>query len=234
MSAQVIELDAPAYTGARERLRSAGREALSDEELLALLLGTGRASEPVAVLAARVLASCGGLRGLRQLGVGGLSSLAGVGASKAARIVAALELGHRAAHVGASGDRMRSSVDIDAMLRARLAHLETERFMALTLDAKNRVTAEIVIATGGIASCAVSPADIFRGVLREAAVGVVFAHNHPSGESTPSEEDIAFTERLLQAGRLLGVRVLDHVIVARDGYFSFLDAGLLSAGEAES
>src|SRR5690606_18345940 len=117
--------------------------------------------------------------------------------------------------------------DVDAAMRPRLANADVEHFIAIALDAKNRPVAEISIARGGLAACPVSPADVFRALLREAAAGVVFVHNHPSGEPSPSAEDVALTDRLRRAGELLGVTVLDHVIIGREGYFSFLDAGLL-------
>jgi DNA repair protein RadC len=216
--------------GPRERLRREGKAALSDEELVALLLGTGTAGEPVAILAARLLGAVGGLAGLARSGIGALAALGGVGESKAARLVAALELGRRVhQRPWSPGPRIETSRDVDELLRARLAEAEVEHFVALALDAKNRVTAELRIAVGGLSACPVAPADVFRALLREAAAGVVFAHNHPSGDATPSADDLALTDRLVRAGALLGVRVLDHVIIARGGYFSFVDAGLLGA-----
>lgn len=219
-----------AREGPRERLRREGREALSDEELVALVLGTGSVREPVTVLAARLVREAGGAVGLARSGIGALAKIAGVGESKAARLVAAIELGRRVhQRPWSPGPKIETSRDVDALLRARLADREVEHFVALALDAKNRVTAELRIATGGLAACPVAPADVFRALLREAAASVVFAHNHPSGDATPSADDVALTDRLVRAGALLGVRVLDHVVVGREGYFSFVDAGLLPA-----
>nr|MDQ3036012.1 JAB domain-containing protein [Myxococcota bacterium] len=133
-----------------------------------------------------------------------------------------------------AGPRIESSRDVDALLRVRLAGAESERFIALPTDAKNRVIAELTIARGGLSACPVAPSDVFRAILREAASAVVFAHNHPSGDASPSADDIALTDRLVRAGALLGVRVLDHVIVGREGYFSFVDAGLLRDGALSS
>jgi DNA repair protein RadC len=207
-------------------------DALSDEELVALLLGTGSKREPVSVLAARLLAETGGLGGLERSGVGELSGRRGVGASKASRLIAAIELGRRVvARPLPRGMRIQSSRDVDAALRPRLAHAPTEQFIAIPLDAKNRPLGEIRVASGGLTACPVAPADVFRSLVREAAAAVVFVHNHPSGEPTPSADDVALTERLRRAGEILGVRVLDHVIVGQEGYFSFLDAGLLGPGK---
>jgi DNA repair protein RadC len=220
--------------GPRERLRAVGPEHLSDTELVALLLGTGTAREPVAVLAARVLDELGGLRALDRLGVGALAALGGLGEGKASRIVAAIELGRRVSRpvqVGAS--RIGTSADVAALLVA-LATAEVEHFVAVAVDSRHRPLAVRPIAKGSLAACPVQPSDAFRAVLREAAAAVVFAHNHPSGDPTPSPEDLVLTERLVASGSILGIPVLDHVIVAREGHFSFLDAGLLPTHDRRS
>jgi DNA repair protein RadC len=203
---------------------------LSDAELVAILLGTGATGQPVAVVAARLLEEVGGVAALERAGVGGLGCVPGVGHSKASRIVAAIELGRRVIERPlARGARITSSREVDAAMRPRLARAQAEHFIALPLDAKNRAIGEIRVAVGGLTACPVAPSDVFRALVREAASGVIFVHNHPSGEPTPSAEDLALTERLCRAGELLGVRVLDHVILGHEGYFSFLDAGLLGA-----
>lgn len=220
-------------SGPRERLLGLGPDSLADADLLAVLLGTGLVGEPVTVLAARLLDKHGSLAGLARLGTAGLAAERGVGPVKAARIVAGLELGRRSvARPLPRGRRIVSSRDVDDALRPRLAPLEVEHFVAIALDTRNRALAELRLGQGGAATCGVAPSDVFRALLREGATGVVFAHNHPSGDPTPSEEDVRFTERLLRAGELLGIRVLDHVIIARDGYTSFLDGGLLPRAEA--
>jgi DNA repair protein RadC len=219
--------------GPRERLARGGAEALSDAELVAILFGTGTPGMPVEVLAATVLAESGGLAGFERLGLGALASRGGVGDGKACRLLAAVEIGRRISTTPLlRGARIGSSRDIDAALRPRLGRAEVEHFLAIPLDAKNRPIGELRIASGGLSACPVAPSDVFRALLREAASGVVFVHNHPSGEPEPSPEDLHITERLVRAGALLGVRVLDHVIIARDSYFSFLDAGLLVRAEA--
>jgi DNA repair protein RadC len=161
-----------------------------------------------------------------------LSSWAGIGPSKAARLVASFELGRRAAsRPMTKRSPIRSSRDIVAALTPLLADSEVERFLAIPADARNRPIGRIELAKGGLHACPVSPADAFRSLLRAAASGVVFVHNHPSGDPSPSPEDIALTDRLERAGELVGVRVLAHVILAREGSFSFADAGLLPGGE---
>lgn len=214
--------------GPRERLKRVGVDALSDEELVALLLGTGSANEPVLALAARLLRDVGGVPSLAKWGGGALTQLRGIGESKASRLLAAIELGRRIHRAPwPRGATITSSRDVEPLVRTQLRDATTEHFLALALDAKNRVLAQLRIASGGLHQCPVAPADVFRAVLREAAVSVIFAHNHPSGDATPSPEDLVLTTRLAQAGALLGVRVLDHLIIARDGYFSFVDQRLL-------
>jgi DNA repair protein RadC len=225
----------PEPAGPRERLLMNGADALADAELLAVLLGTGTAGEPVSVLAARLLQKAGGLRNLDRLGVSALSEQSGIGTGKACRLRAALELGRRAAAVPLSrGRRITCSRDVDAAFRPRLGKAAQEHFLAVALDTKNRPIAEVEVAVGGLSACALRPADVFRVALRESAAALLLVHNHPSGDPSPSTEDVAFTRRLRRAGELVGVEVLDHIVIGEQGYFSFLDAGLLSAGETDT
>ncbi|MBX7193811.1 MAG: DNA repair protein RadC [Sandaracinaceae bacterium] len=217
----------PAFDGPRERLVRSGAQHLGDDDLLAVLLGTGCAAEPVQQLASRLLEEHAGLAGLALAGAPSLARTRGIGATKAARIAAAIELGRRAAHVVPPPTRIRSAEDVDALLRPRLAHLEAEHFVALALDARHRVIRELWISKGTMTACLVSVADVYRQVLREAAPAVLFVHNHPSGETEPSHDDLHLTRRLVEAADLLGLRVVDHVIVAREGFRSLRDSGLM-------
>jgi len=215
-------------SGPRERLQMYGAPSLSDSELVAVVLGTGHRDQPVQVLAARLLQCAGSVRGLADPRRWELS---GLGPTKEGRLRAALELGVRAAAHPLSAQRpIRSSRDVDSALGPALRGAETECFLAVALDAKNRPIRQVTVALGGVSSCALTPADAFRPIVREAAAGALFVHNHPSGEPAPSDEDVAMTRRLQATGELLGVRVLDHVIIGGMRYFSFLDAGLLHAG----
>jgi DNA repair protein RadC len=209
-----------------------GAESLGDAELLAVLLGTGCADEPVSVVATRLLESAGGLRNLFRLGLQEMSGQTGIGPGKACRISAALELGRRAAARPLDrGKRITCSRDVVDALGARLAGAVREHFWVIALDTKNRPLAEIEVAVGALSACALSPADVFRPVLREPCSSVVLVHNHPSGEPSPSAQDLALTRRLGRAGELMGIGVLDHVILADRGYFSFCDAGILRENE---
>lgn len=218
----------PLWTeGPREKLAAHGAENLSDGELIAILLGTGTRDEPVPALAEKLLVRIGGLRGLAHAGGADLAGLSGVGAGKAARIVAALELGRRVSALPlVRGARLTSSEDVHRAFGPLLGHLHHEELWAVALDARQRVLTRLLLARGGISGCALQPADVFRPLLREAASAVILVHNHPSGSCEPSSEDLGFTERLAQVGELLGIFLLDHVIVSREGYFSCLDSGL--------
>jgi DNA repair protein RadC len=214
--------------GARERLAKQGLASLGDADLLALLLGTGTRESPVSVLSEGLLVRHGGLAGLSRLGAGELAGLAGIGPTKAARLMAAMELGRRLS--GAPwrpGVRVTSSADVYRAFAAHVADEPQECFWVLALDTRQRVKARTLISRGSLTACPVAPADVFRPLIREAARAAILIHNHPSGEPDPSHEDEQITQTLVQAGELLGIRVLDHIIMGRDTYFSFLDAGRL-------
>jgi DNA repair protein RadC len=214
--------------GPRERMMLHGERALSDAELVAVLLGTGAPGDPVGVVAQKLIDRHGGLSGLRRAGLSAMSSCPGVGVTKACRIRAALELGMRICTKPLEHRMVIGcSTDVAEAMRPRFLDASREYFFALALDSRQRLTSEILVAIGSLTACAVSPSDVFRLLLREPAAGVIFVHNHPSGESTPSREDVTLTDRLRQAGSLLGIKVLDHVILGHDRHFSFLDAGLL-------
>jgi DNA repair protein RadC len=218
------------HGGPRERLALEGASALSDVELLAVLLGTGTRGLPVLELSRRVLDESGGLKRLSRRGLGELAAELGLGPTKAGRLIAAFELGRRqAATPPERRARLGSSRDVVSWLGPRYSEAEIEHFVVVPMDARHRPMGLLEIGRGGMTSCAVSPADVYRRLLREAAPAVIFVHNHPSGAPDPSPDDLALTDRLTLAGDLLGVQVLDHVILAREGHFSFLDAGLLDA-----
>lgn len=210
----------------RERLSRAGPSCLSDVELISLLLGTGTQREPVELLAGRVLQRLGGLQTFSQRGVGAFQRIAGVGPTKASRLVAAVELGKRA-WARPPRKAIRTSQDVYDLCSPRLGKADREHFIALALSSRGHLVAEREVAVGGLAHCPVSIAAVFRAILREAADSVIFVHNHPSGDPAPSPEDAELTERLCRAAALLEVRVLDHVVIGAGHHFSFRDAGVL-------
>jgi DNA repair protein RadC len=212
--------------GPRERLQEHGVDALSDAELIALLLGTGTRGEPVSVLAQRILGELGGVHALGRSTVSQLEVVRGLGTGKAARLAAAVELGRRVVTRPLSrGARITDSESVYRAFGPFLAHRQHEELWAIALDARQRILCRMQIARGGLSACPTSLGDVFRPLIREGAAGLIVIHNHPSGAPDPSREDLVFTDRIAQAGELLGICLLDHVIVAADGYYSCLDSG---------
>ncbi|MFQ6045398.1 MAG: DNA repair protein RadC [Gemmatimonadales bacterium] len=213
----------------RERLLALGPGALTVAELLAIVIGTGTVGRDASLVGRDLLAVAGGsLRGLARRHAGELAAIDGMGRVKAVRVAAALELGRRlAAEPGESRTAVSSPKDVERWLGPALRDLVVEEFHLLTLDAQNRITRDIQLTRGTLTSSLVHPREVFRAAIAEAAAGIIVAHNHPSGDPTPSADDRSVTRQLVEAGRLLDLPVYDHVIVGADGYFSFAEAGLL-------
>jgi DNA repair protein RadC len=213
----------------RERLWSMGPAALTGQELLAILLGTGCAGQDALAVAGALLARVdGSLRRLAGRPSADLARVPGVGRGKAARVAAALELGRR---VGAEEEpppaRIRGPADVQRFYAARLRDLSVEEFHVLALGSQSQILGDLLITRGILNSSLVHPREVFRAAIAEAAAGIIVVHNHPSGDPTPSADDRAVTRQLVDAGRLLDVPVYDHVIVGGDRYVSFAEAGLL-------
>jgi len=226
-----VEAPVSVPTGPRERALEEGVAALGDVDLLAILLGTGLAGRPVGVVAAAVLDAVGGLEGLARVGPAVIAEQAGVGTAKALRVAAALELGARAARRPQALARVSDSREVAAFMTPRLGALPHEELWLLCLDARNRVRSLRRVGMGGVHGLSVRPGDVLRAAIYEAAVSVVLVHNHPSGDPTPSPEDLGMTRQLVEAGRLVGIPLLDHVIVAPSGtYTSLLDLGAIEPG----
>ncbi len=218
--------DLPEAERPRERLLRHGPGSLSTAELLAILLRTGRRGENALQLAHRVLRACGGLAGLARTPAYELANIPGVGLAKAAQIQAALELGRRiAAATPEERPQVRSAHDAYVLL-ADMADLEQETLRVLLLDTRGRVLATPTLYVGNVNTTLVRPAEIFREAIRRNAVSLIVAHNHPSGDPTPSAEDLAITRDLIAAGRLLGIEVLDHLIIGRGRYVSLREQGV--------
>jgi DNA repair protein RadC len=213
----------------RERLWALGPGALTATELVAILLGTGNRNEQVAALAGRLLdGQEGSLRRLASRPPAELLRAPGVGPSKAARLVAAFEIGTRLAlEARPSSPRIREPEDIVRRFAARLRDLPVEEFHLLALDSQSRVLREVLVTRGLLNSSLVHPREVFRPAIAEAAAGIIVVHNHPSGDPTPSAEDRAVTRQLVAAGQLLDLPIYDHVIIAGDRFTSFAASGLL-------
>jgi DNA repair protein RadC len=220
----------PPHDRPRERLRTVGARNLSLRELVALVVGSGGSGGSALEIADRVAsATKGSLHRLASLDVGLLEDLPGVGTATAARIVAALELGRRAAAEEVSGTaQVRGPGDVFARMGPRLRDAPQEEFHALLLNSRHRVLREVLVTRGILDSALIHPREVFRPAVSEGAAGVILVHNHPSGDPTPSAEDRAVTRQLAEAGRVVGIPVLDHVILGRGGYTSL--AGEIGPG----
>lgn len=197
-------------------------EELTDHELVALVT-----QSPVGQ-AADALEHAGGTTRLARLGLDELSRIPGLDRARASRLLAAVELGRRITAPAPSSDKPIScSAEVAEWFRCRLQDQSRECIYALLLDSKHRPLRSLRITEGSWTSCPVDPKVVFSACLRHYAPAVILVHNHPSGDPTPSRDDLNLTERLVRAGSVVGVRVLDHLIVGREGFLSMADAGLL-------
>jgi DNA repair protein RadC len=211
----------------REHALLFGIQGLSDVDLLALLIGTGSEGRSAAVLAAMLVDASGGVSAIARMDARELAEHRGVGPAKAARILAALELGRRA-FAASLLDEREEFLSFDAVVdwaRPRLAPLQHEEVWLLTLDGRNGLLSASRIAQGGLHGCALTPRDVLRPALRAGGSAIVLVHNHPSGDPTPSDEDLRMTEALAVATGVVGLELLDHVVVARGGATSLRDLG---------
>jgi DNA repair protein RadC len=213
--------------GPRERLERLGPQALAEEELVALVLGHGVPGLPVLTLAGGLLGATG-LRHLARRHHAELARSRGVGRARAARLVATFEIARRInGDEPARGRPVRQPRDLAQGLQARYAHEPTECFGVVLLDSRNRYLGCHELSRGGWSASVVRPREVFRQALLAAAPALVLFHNHPSGDPTPSRDDLAITGQLRDAGELLGIRVLDHLIVGAEGFVSLRERGVL-------
>lgn len=220
--------DWPANQRPRERLIALGPESLSDAELLGIILRVGNAETSAVGLAHRLLKGCGGFRGLDSRTVAELCDIPGIGPAKAAQIKAALAIGKK---LVAERDRTRehigSSEDVFQRVALRLRDLTREVFVVIFLTARNKVIKERTLFEGTLTESLVSPREVIKEALNEAAAALIFVHNHPSHDPSPSAEDRQLTRRLQEACRAVGIAVHDHIIIGGERYFSFADEGML-------
>lgn len=213
----------------RERLRMVGAGALASRELLAILVGSGTGGRSAVDVASELLrTSDGSLRRLAGHAPADLQATAGIGPAVAARIAAALELGRRLGRESAEErPRIRGPADVHDLCAPTMRDLKQEEFHVLLLTTQHAVSRQIVVTRGVLDASVVHPREVFRTAISECAAAVILVHNHPSGDPTPSPEDREVTRQLVEAGRLVGIPVLDHVVVGDDRYLSFSEAGFL-------
>jgi len=210
----------------RERLRSRGPEALSNPELLAILLRTGSRGENVVALATRLLSRFEGVNALGRASFAELCAEKHVGPAKAAQVIAALALGQRIMSAQPPRASVRSPEDVFALVGADMALLEQEHLKVILLNTRNQVMSVRQVNRGNVHSAVVRVAEVFRDAIRENAPNIILVHNHPSGDPSPSPDDAALTKQVEEAGRLLGIDVLDHVVIGRSGPASLRELGL--------
>jgi DNA repair protein RadC len=219
--------DLPARERPRERLARLGEGALSTAELLAIILRTGVGGTSVMDIANRLLKIYGGLPGLARASVAELVAEHGVGEAKATQLKAALELGRRML-LASPDDRyiVRSPADVAQLLMAEMSHLEQEHFRVLYLDTRNRLLGSDTVYVGSLNASHIRVGEVFRDAIKRNCAAIIVAHNHPSGDPTPSPEDVEVTRQLVTAGDLLDIEVLDHLVIGQQRFISLRERGL--------
>jgi DNA repair protein RadC len=223
--------DLPRQERPRERLQKFGPEALSAQELLALVIGRGIPKKSVMSIAQELLTKFGNIKAISQATIEELSQIKGIGLAKAAQIKACFELGKRE-------DLEPESINFDIKnpeavvkaIRASIKDKAKEHFKLILLNPRNKILKIIGISTisiGTLSASLVHPREVFKDAITHSAASVVLAHNHPSGDPEPSEDDLTTTKRLIEAGKILGVEVIDHIIIGKNGFFSFKEKGLV-------
>lgn len=215
----------------REKLEHLGATALGDNELLALVLGSGCRDCDALELANRLIGYVGGLHGLTRVSVGDLRQVPGVGRARAAQVLAAVELGRRTL-VRAAADRPRLNTprEMASHLLPQYGAGAVERFGIAMLDSKHRLIRIKIVSVGSLDATVVHPREVFREAASASAAAIVLFHNHPSGDPAPSPDDVALTTRMVGAGDIMGIDVVDHLILSDQRYYSMLESGRIGSG----
>jgi DNA repair protein RadC len=220
--------EVPSEERPRERMLQFGAHALSNAELLAILLRTGTYSESAVRLAQRILSECGDLRSLVDMSKDQLTQIKGIGNAKALQIQASIELGKRLARSTLNeAITIRSPENVADLMREELRYLQKEHFVCLFLNTKNHVIGQETLSMGSLNASIVHPREVFRAAIKRSSASIVCVHNHPSGDPTPSPEDIQLTHRLIEAGTIIGIEVLDHIIIGDHKFVSLKEQGYM-------
>lgn len=220
--------DVPQDERPRERMLEFGAPSLNNAELLAILLRTGTIAESAVRLAERLLRESGSLRSLVDMSIDQLTGIKGIGPAKALQIQAGIELGRRLARTAPEDKHtVRSPQDVSALLMEDMRYLRKEHFVCLFLNTKNHVIGQETLSMGSLNATVVHPREIFRAAIQRSSASIICVHNHPSGDPTPSPEDIQLTARLSEAGEIVGIDVLDHIILGDRQYISLKEKGYM-------
>lgn len=221
--------DLPPRERPRERLAADGPATLSDSELLAILLRTGTRENTAVQLAEHLLVQLGGLQELPRCSMEEYKAVKGMGTAKAVTVMAAVEMAKRLANrMRAEPVTVSSPGDAAGLVMEEMRHYLREHFRVVLLDTKNKVLGIEEISIGSLNTSLVHPREVFRPAVKKACASVILVHNHPSGDPTPSREDLDVTRRLCEAGRLVGIEVIDHIVIGDGRFVSFREKGLLS------
>ncbi len=216
--------DLPAEQRPREKLLSSGVESLNDAELLAIIVGKGTMNKTAIDLSYNILSEFGSLSNLANAGVSELLKIKGIGYAKASQIKAAFELSKRIRSKSIlENPQISSATDVYNLMKDKFFQAKKEYFYILLLDIKNRLIKEIKVSEGILTASLVHPREVFNPAIKESAASIILIHNHPSEDPKPSREDIEITNQIRQAGNILGIKVLDHIIIGGRNYFSFAE-----------
>jgi len=220
--------DLPRQERPRERLQKFGPEALSAQELLALVIGRGIPKKSVMNIAQELLTRFGNIKAISHASIEELSQIKGIGLAKAAQIKACFELGRREElEPELKNFDIKDPEAVVKAIRASIKDKAKEHFKLILLNPRNKIIGISTISIGTLNASLVHPREVFKDAITHSAASVVLAHNHPSGDPEPSEDDLTITKRLIEAGRILGIEVMDHIIIAKNGFFSFKEKGLI-------
>ena len=220
--------DLPKPERPRERLKQFGPEALSAQELLAIVIGRGIPKKSVMTIAQELLAKFGNIKAISEATLEELSQIKGIGFAKAAQLKASFELGKRQDLEPELKDfDIKDPQSIVKAIRASIKDKAKEHFKLILLNARNKIIGIFTVSIGTLNASIVHPREVFKDAITHDAYSVVSAHNHPSGDTEPSEDDLMITKKLVESGKILGVEVTDHIIITKNGYFSFKEKGLI-------
>jgi DNA repair protein RadC len=220
--------DLPKSERPRERLQKHGAEALSSQELLALVIGRGVSKKSVMTIAQELLTRFGNIKTISEATIEELSQIKGIGLAKAAQIKACFELGKRQDLEPELKDfDIKDPQSVVKAIRASIKDKAKEHFKLILLNARNKIIGISTISIGSLNASIVHPREVFKDAIMHGAYSVVLAHNHPSGDSEPSEDDLMITKRLVEAGKILDIKVTDHIIITKNGYFGFKEKNLI-------